>query len=205
MARARAVVSPGKNEVTVAVVPYSFSEKPVPGPGFKKTVCEFLDLHRPITTYIQVCDPDYVKVSVSIELKLAPGYGPDLVRERVLEALDRFLAPLGKTGSSEGWPFGRPVYRSEVNEVLEGVEGVDCVTALSLSAEQGSFKKRNGNIEISPLSLVYPGTHEIRLVDPHMKCEIIKKMETTESTENAEKKYYKNSVPSVSSVAKKLQ
>jgi predicted phage baseplate assembly protein len=183
VARARAVVSPGKNEVTVAVVPYSFSEKPVPGPGFKKTVCEFLDLHRPITTYIRVCDPDYVKVSVSTDLKLAPGYGPDLVRERVMEALNRFLAPLSKSGSSDGWAFGRPVYRSEVNEVLEGVEGVDCVTALSLSAEQGSFKKRNGNIEISPLSLVYPGTHEIRLVDPHMKCEIRENKKATEVKE----------------------
>jgi len=175
VARARAVVSPGENEVTVVVVPYSFSEKPVPGPGFKKTVCEFLDLHRPITTYIRVCDPDYVKVSVSVEIKLAPGYGPDPVRERVREALNLFLAPLDKTGSGDGWPFGRPVYRSEINEVLEGVEGVDCVTALSLSGAQGSFQKRNGNIEISPLSLVYPGTHTIDIIDPHMKCEMVKK------------------------------
>jgi hypothetical protein len=175
VARARAVVSPGSNEVTVVVVPYSFSEKPVPGPGFKKTVCEFLDLHRPITTYIRVSDPDYVKVSVSVEIKLAPGYGPDLVRERVREALDLFLAPLDKTGGGDGWPFGRPVYRSEINEVLESVEGVDCVTALSLSGAEGSFKKRNGNIEISPLSLVYPGTHTIAIIDPHTKCEMVKK------------------------------
>jgi predicted phage baseplate assembly protein len=203
VARARAVVTPGKNEVTVAVVPYSFSEKPVPAPGFKKSVCGFLDLHRPITTYIRVCDPDYVKVSVSAEIKLAAGYGPDLVRERVREALNRFLAPLSKTGGSDGWPFGRPVYRSEINEVLEDVEGVDCVTALLLSAAEGSFVKRNGNIEIGSLSLVYPGTHEIRPIDPHMKCEIRGNKKATENTENTEKKYYKNSVPSVSSVAKK--
>lgn len=169
VARARAVILAG-NRVTVVVMPYSFLEKPLSGEQFKQTVCQYLELHRLITTGIKVSDPDYVRVSVTGEIKIKEGYKPEQMKERIIEALNRFLSPLKRESSDNEWPFGRPVYCSEINEVLEGVEGVDCVTAISLSAAEGSFEKQEGNIKISPLSVVYPGTHYIDIIHPHMKC-----------------------------------
>lgn len=169
VARARAVFL-GGNRVTVVVMPYSFLEKPLSGEQFKQTVCQYLDLHRLVTTAVTVSDPDYVKVSVTGEIKIKEGYQSEQMKERIIEALDRFLSPLKRESGDNEWPFGRPVYCSEINEVLEGVEGVDCIIQLSLSAAEGSFEKKEGNIKISPLSVVYPGTHRIEIIHPHMKC-----------------------------------
>jgi len=169
VARARAVIL-DVNQVIIVVMPYSLVEKPLSGKQFKQTVCQYLEQHRLITTAVKVSDPDYVKVSVTAEIKIKQGYHPEQMKERVNEALNRFLSPLKRDSSDNEWPFGRPVYCSEINEVLEGVEGVDCVTSLYLSAAQGSYEKREGNIEISPLGVVFPGTHTIKMISPHEKC-----------------------------------
>ncbi|NIM15083.1 MAG: putative baseplate assembly protein [Candidatus Aminicenantes bacterium] len=160
------------NEVIVVVIPYSFLEKPLPGESFKQAVCRYLELHRLIATAIKVSDPDYVRVSVTGEIKVKPGYDAEQIKKRTSDALDHFLSPLKRESGDNEWPFGRAVYCSEINEILEGVEGVDCVTAISLYASGGSFARREGNIEIGPLSLVYPGTHEIRVIDPYEKCRV---------------------------------
>jgi predicted phage baseplate assembly protein len=170
VAQARAVISSETNKVTVVVIPYSFEEKPVPGDRFKQIVCRYLDLHRLVTTAIEISEPDYVRVSVTAAVKVKAGYDPDQMKTRIHDALDGFLSPLKRESSDNEWPFGRTVYGSEVNEVLEDVDGVDCVDSLFLSASGGTFKKKEGNIEIGPLSLVYPGTHEIEVIDPYVRC-----------------------------------
>lgn len=170
VARARAIISPGENEVTVVVIPYSLGKKPLPDSHFRQAVCKYLDRHRLVTTAIRISSPDYVEISVAAEVKVKPGYHPDQIKLRINESLDRFLSPLRRQEKDNEWPFGRPVYRSEINEILEGVDGVDCVPTLSLYAAGGSFIRRQGSIEIGPLSLVYAGTHQIDMIDPYMKC-----------------------------------
>jgi predicted phage baseplate assembly protein len=171
VARAKAVILGQANEVAMVVIPYSFSDRPLPGEQFKQTVCRYLEGHRLVTTSIKVCDPDYVKISITAEIKIKAGYHPDQIRQRIHETLKHFLAPLKRQAGDNEWPIGRPVYYSEINEELEAVEGIDCVSALSLSAAEGSFKKRDGNIEIGPLSLVCPGTLQIKMIDPFVKCQ----------------------------------
>jgi hypothetical protein len=162
VARAKAQVSP-ENVVTVTVVPDSPLSKPVPSSGFIRTVCEHLDMHRLITTYLRVGKPDYVQVSVNTAIKTKPDYKPLAVTERVEKALDKFLSPLEGGPDATGWTFGRSVYRSEVYEVIEDVEGVDCVSKLSLDGAVG-------DLDIGDLSLVYPGTHTIEILEPGIAC-----------------------------------
>ena len=162
VATAKAIV-PSPNAVTVVAVPYSPLEKATPSSGFMRTVCEHLDMHRLITTYIKVEKPNYVRVSVNAAIKIKPDYKPTAVRERVEKALDNFLSPLKGGPYAKGWPFGRSVYRSEVYEVIEGVVGVDCVLRLSLAGAEG-------DLDISALSLVYPGRHDIEIIEPETVC-----------------------------------
>lgn len=169
VARARAVIL-HDNEVIVVVMPYSLLEKPLSAEPFKQAVCRYLERHRLMTTSIRVGDPDYVKISITGEIKVKHGYDPEQMKVRITEALNRFLSPLKRESLDNEWSFGRPVYHSEINEVLEGVEGVDGITALSLAASEGVFEKCGSNIEIGPLSVVFPGLHEIRIITPHMKC-----------------------------------
>jgi len=170
VARAKALACSEDNSVTVVVVPFSFSPKPEPSKGFKDTVCQHLDMHRLITTYVTVTEPDYVEVSVHAAITIKPGYSPENVGNSVKDALNRFLSPIKKASSDNEWPFGRTVYRSEVYEAIEGVEGVDCVVQMSLVGGEGKWSYRDGNIEIGNQSTVYTGTHIIEIIEPQTVC-----------------------------------
>lgn len=171
IARTKAIISSEReNEVIVVVVPFSFSPRPLPGEGFKRTICEHLDRHRLITTRLKIQEPDYVRVSVNADIKILAGYDPERVKERINQNLQSFLSPIQRTSGDHAWPFGRPVYRSEIYELLEDVEGVDCVSKLSLFAQEGTFAYKKGDIEIGALSLVYAGSHNIKILESQTIC-----------------------------------
>jgi len=164
VARAKAkVYSDNDNEVIVVVVPHSPLEKATPSSGFMRTVCEHIDMHRLITTNIKMDKPEYVRVSINAAIKIKPGANSNVVSGRVEKAIDGFLSPLKGGPEGDGWPFGRSVYRSEVYEVIDKVEGVDCVSRLSLSGAMG-------DLDIGDLDLVYPGRHNIEIIEPETVC-----------------------------------
>ncbi len=157
--------------VTVVAVPFAESSRPVPSPGFLTTVCRHLDRHRLITTRLHVVAPDYVEVAVDAVVVLAPGYREELVLGRILEALDRFLDPLAGGPDGGGWPFGRTVHLSEVYERLDGVEGLDCVRDVAITATgKGVGRDARGGVTIPPSSLVSPGSHRIRFESRQALC-----------------------------------
>jgi predicted phage baseplate assembly protein len=164
VARARALYSKETGKVTVVVIPYSFEEKPLAGNRFKQIVSRYLDKHRLVTTVVEISDPVYVRVSVTAAVRVKSGYDPVRVKAGICKALDRFLSPLKREGGDNEWPFGRPVYSSEVSEVLEGEAGVDCVDSLSFSASGGTVTPGEMKIEIGFFGLVYPGPHEIEII-----------------------------------------
>ncbi|MFC6726477.1 hypothetical protein ACFQE1_19340, partial [Halobium palmae] len=59
----------------------------------------------------------------------------------------------------DGWPFGRDVYLSEVDEVGEGVESVDCVFDVALAARGGTLT--DGNVVVPETALVTPDGHDV--------------------------------------------
>jgi hypothetical protein len=136
VARAKAVVT-GENSVRVVIVPGdpgAVQPKPVPDRALLHEVCEKLDAARLITTRIEIAAPDYVNVSADLTVTIKKGFAPTLLKTRVDQALNRFLSPLKREPGDNSWPFGRPVYRSDVYKLVEGTEGVDCVPSLALSA-----------------------------------------------------------------------
>jgi predicted phage baseplate assembly protein len=158
--------------VTVAVVPFSFSPKPMPSAGFLRTVCEHLDRHRLVTTEVRVIPPDYVEVSVEATVLLKPRVSVPAARNAIEAALNKFLHPLLGGVAGTGWEFGRSVYKSEIYQVIEGVSGVDCVMRVALAA-QGNFQFDGNNIRLTrPHGLVYSGEHRLELIDPAQQCEI---------------------------------
>ena len=72
----------------------------------------------------------------------------------------RFLDPLHGGPDQKGWAFGRPVFPSEIYQVVDAVEGVDYATDVSISAE-GEYQENEGTISIPPVALVYSGEHKI--------------------------------------------
>ncbi|NTU41444.1 MAG: putative baseplate assembly protein [Nitrospirales bacterium] len=149
------------NWVTVVVVPVIRSSvTPFPGQGFIETVSRHLDLHRLVTTGVSVVAPEYVTVSISCTIKVRKRSSPSLVTDLVNKALMEFLDPLKGGPDGDGWQFGRSVYPSEIYQVIDGVEGVDYVTGVSVSSEGGSVGE-GGSVKIPPVALVCSGTHLI--------------------------------------------
>jgi hypothetical protein len=171
-AKAFALDKDRENTVHVVVVPESNSKNPAPGRGFLDSVCEHLDRHRILTTRLEVTGPDYIGISIDATVTIQPRGDPVLTRQRIIDALDTFLAPIARKRDQKAWEFGRSVFKSEVYEVIEGVDGVDCVIDLSLSASgrAGAFEYNNGNVIIRNLGLVYLDRYSITVSIPESRC-----------------------------------
>jgi predicted phage baseplate assembly protein len=90
-------------------------------------VREHLDGHRLVGTTMEVSTPYYQGVSVVALVHAGPGRPVELVRQRAVEAITRFINPL--TGGSEGagWPFDADLNAAVITQLLESVEGLERV------------------------------------------------------------------------------
>ena len=164
--RAKAIPDKEKGSVTVIVVPESTLDKPEPGDGFLTTVRKHLDKHRLITTGVHVKKPEYVEVSVNAVVKIKRGY--ELEKGGIEEALETFLHPLKGGPEKKGWQFGRSLFKSEIYELIDGTEGVDCVKGIDMI--DGKYRYDGEKIKISECGLVCSGKHSIRITGPEEEC-----------------------------------
>lgn len=155
-------VMPGA--VTVVAVPMvrSGSFPPIPGERFLQAVFAHLDAKRLITTDLHVIGSEYVKVVVSCKVHPRPQSDPQQVVQRVLERLQQFLDPITGGPDNSGWPFGRPVYPSEIYQLLDKTEGVEYATTVVLTAEGGVVD--GGIVRIPRTALVVSGEHQVNII-----------------------------------------
>lgn len=150
-------------QVTVAVLPYSESKKPVPSKGFIETIKRHLDNFRLITTEVHVIPPEYIKITVHAVIVVTSDLKFD--PEKILLALERLLHPLDNPDGSKGWPFGRTVYKGDIYGAINRIDKVEFIKDLWLDAEgTGIRKTQSGDIKIPPYGLAYSGEHEIEIV-----------------------------------------
>ena len=174
---------PVPDTVTVIVVPNSVRPMPLPNPDFLKKVYRHLDFHRTIGTEIFVIPPIYLEVSVKVKVVRIPTYRKETVKKAVEDSLNGFLSPLEGGGpDKDGWPFGRPVYISEIYALLDQVKGVDYIVSLTLvrssicKAEEdadgigGSLlqcipdgEEGHGDIQMPPYGLACSGEHLVEV------------------------------------------
>ncbi|HEV2915043.1 MAG TPA: putative baseplate assembly protein [Pyrinomonadaceae bacterium] len=159
-----AIQMPGA--VTVVVVPEtlpgasSSSRLPVPSRGFKESIYNHLKSRSIVSTNLSVIGPEFIKVTVAAVIRVDPRMGAEKVRGDARAALEKFLNPLTGGPDAEGWPFGRPVYKSEIYQLIEEIEGVVCVDQISLIGESCDSAQRD-RITLRKIGLVYSGEHEI--------------------------------------------
>ena len=158
--------------VTIVVEPNSSDTQQEPG-DFLRKVYQYLYNRRMLTTELFVIYPGYVEVSVETKVIIKPQYLGKTVGDNVNAGLTGFLDPLHGGPEGNGWPFGRPVYRSEIMKVIDGAEGVDYVEEDTLrmkvidAAEGVDYVKNvtlnggNNDIFIPRHSLVKSGEHTI--------------------------------------------
>jgi hypothetical protein len=137
-------------------------EKPMASDGLRWAVANYLARRRIIGTRVEVVGPSYLEVAVRAQVRACAGVNAVKLQEQIVEALDSFFHPLDGGPDATGWPFGRDIYRSEVLQVIDEVEGTDHVLSLDLIVEGG--EPQCGNVCLGPTSLVDAGQHQIEIV-----------------------------------------
>jgi predicted phage baseplate assembly protein len=146
--------------VTVVIVP-SCGSPPAPSPGMIAAVQRSLDPARPVTTELHVVAPTYVPVTVTATLHTAAA---DPALPAVAQAaLDAFLDPLTGGPDGTGWPFGRGILKTDLLDILAGLDGVQYVDGLGISA--GTKTASCDNVALCPTELVASQTHHFTVVE----------------------------------------
>lgn len=98
----------------------------VPAPGVQageaalgEALWRFFDERRTLTTRHHVVEPRYVPAQISANLALRDGAPPLKTLAAARRDLMAYYDPLTGGPDRQGWPFGRAVYPSEANAVLE--------------------------------------------------------------------------------------
>lgn len=68
------------------------------------------------------------------------------VEEAVAEGIRAYLNPISGGADGNGWPFGGALYKSELYQAAEGIEGVEFIEGIIL----GSVDANNGSIIVTP-------------------------------------------------------
>jgi hypothetical protein len=100
---------------------------PQPDPALLADLAAFLEPRRLLTVRCHVVGPRYVPVRITADVVARDDAPPATVRGIARAALARFLDPLDGGPDGTGWPFGRPVWVSEVVAVLAALPLVDYV------------------------------------------------------------------------------
>ena len=162
--------------VSVVIVPNAPADTSNPQPTAEliKTVNDYLELKRLLTTRVQVVPPRYVEVGVQMTLHLNRDVREADISTNVISTVRKFLHPLTGGTDGKGWPFGRNVYVSEIYELLDKFEGIDFVTPtndqeeLTVSEPERLLRDKGKLIavKIQPEELVVPGTIALQFESP---------------------------------------
>ncbi|MEO1126841.1 MAG: putative baseplate assembly protein [Cyanobacteria bacterium J06639_16] len=97
-------------------------------PQLRQQVIDYLNERRLLGVQVNIKTPSYVGVSVQTEVGIEPQYNTPQAQQAILQQLDvalyRFLNPLTGGRDGMGWPFGTPVYPSDIISLIQGMPGV---------------------------------------------------------------------------------
>ena len=93
----------------------------------ERRLVEHLEPRRMLGATVKLTTPYYQGVSVAALVRSGAGRSPAVVRQRVLDALYRYINPLHGGADGEGWPFAADLNAADVQQVIAAVDGVERV------------------------------------------------------------------------------
>ena len=147
--------------VSLIIVPKTKHPKPLPNAALLQHVQRFLDSRRDPAPELIVIGPEYVRISVEVELVLRVVEEAGQVVAAIDERLGQFLHPLYGGSMQQGWGFGDLPHRSDFYGLCALVPGVHHIRSLRVV----TFEERSGTISAGHF-LVYSGKHSITVCSP---------------------------------------
>lgn len=122
--------------VTLVIIPRSEERRPWPSFGLREHVRKHIEKYCDATLaaarQLYVTGPEYHEIDVEMTLASKEAADPGVVATAAQRAVETFLHPLQGGPERRGWDPGSSVHLSDVATVLERVDGVDYVRALTL-------------------------------------------------------------------------
>jgi hypothetical protein len=96
---------------------------------FEKEIAGFLEKYRLAGYDLEINQPRYVPLRISLDVCIKAGYFEGEVKERLAEAFSSHTNPDGSKGffHPDNFTFGQPLYLSRVYEAAMAVEGISSV------------------------------------------------------------------------------
>lgn len=124
-----------------------------------------LEPRRVLGTVVEIGTPYYQGVTVAALVKVLPGRPADLVRQRTLDLLYRYIHPLEGGPDGTGWPMDTDLNAAGISQLIEAIEGVDRVEEVLLfeydlrtGTRHGAAKER---IRLAESSLFLSAAHQV--------------------------------------------
>lgn len=143
--------------ISLVIVPDNQQVKPEQITELNQTLKTWLNPRTLLTTRLHVVQPNYVKFNISADLYLEDGAERYKVEADAINAINAFFHPLDSSPywDSQGWPFGRNIYVSEVYALLDKISGIDYVKNVKLSTQnQTNDDNTTTSIRIEDYELV---------------------------------------------------
>ncbi len=148
-------VETADSELQRGIAPYQLSLSN----SLQQEILAYLKPRQLLGIGIRLRQPDYVGVSVQVEVGIDTHHETPLARQTIqqdlLKRLYRFLNPLVGGDDGKGWPLGKSVYRSDIISLVQKTTGVRYLGTVQLFAI-----RRNGNgwtRTLAPDGTVHPG------------------------------------------------
>jgi len=152
------------NTVTVVAVPYGPPGRyPEPTPGFLDAVEYQLCTHSLLTDRVRVVAPTYVGVRVGATIRVAADVTEAEARRAVTDRLTAYIDPL--TGfDGDGWPFDRPVHRSDLFETIDRLPPVEDVVDVTVTTGD------EGDLAADPTTVPYLSSVTVEFREERRTC-----------------------------------
>jgi hypothetical protein len=125
-------------------------------------------MHRLLGTHVYVVSAKYVQVEVTVTLSISKSFPEEKIRTVILHKLNIFLHPAKGGTHGKGWPVGKPVYLSEIYQLIMETEGIDSVKKINIFAKEGAKTDENGDLILaSKIATVYSGDHSVEALESH--------------------------------------
>jgi predicted phage baseplate assembly protein len=131
----------------------------------KSILSAYLDERRLLTTRLEVRDPAYYWVSVEVQLRATSNTQQTKVEADVLARLYSFINPLTGGSDGTGWPFGRPIYASDVYQCLQGIPDVMFIRNVEMfQVQEGKRGSAVESIELVAHGVVASAAHHVTFI-----------------------------------------
>ncbi len=129
----------------------------------RESVAAYLDGYRLLTVRLDIREPEYVWVSVDLDISAMPNADPERVQAEVESRLHRLLNPIIGGPEGTGWPFGRDLYPSDIYASLQGVSGIQYISSMTLhlAAPGAEPKEVTGGVTVPVHGLVASAEHKV--------------------------------------------